>query len=799
MKRLRILSRTGRGHVLMLLLLCCTKVLAGTDYYCDFSENGIYYLYIKGTTDEVAVSYDNYETGKYGGNYTNYSGYITVPSTVTHEGKTYTVTAVSDHAFQECSVTQVVLPNTIKSIGLSAFLDCYQLTYINLPQTITSIGNNAFNGCTALGTISLPSGIKTIGDNTFASCKSLTTITIPDGVTSIGSSAFQGCSNLSTISIPSSVESVGSSAFYGTAWYNNQPDGVIYIGDIVYLYKGTMPVDTHINLKDGTKRISTNAFASCANLTSITIPQSLRIIDSYAFSQCSGLTSITLPDDVTTIGTSAFSYCTSLTTFCIPNHLTYINSYMFTGCSSLASITIPSSVTTIGSSAFEGTLWYNNQPDGLVYAGNIAYKYKGTMPADTHIDLKEGTRSISYYAFQSCTNLVSIKIPNSVTKIENYAFDGCSGLKKVIVPDIAAWCNINMGNNTSNPLYYATHLYADENTEITDLAIPDGVTRIGYNTFINCIALTSVKLPKSLTEIGNYAFAGCRLTSLTVEATDPLPLSTTAITPNWVYVNTGDCGVKLFVPLGCKSSYENAEVWKTFREIVEYILPTDVSSLTDAIYANTVTTLKGKTVPLTVNLKNAQTTNGYSFDLKLPEGVTLAKDNNDEYIYTLSNRHNGHAATINYREATGVYSCAVLSLNSKDIKDNEGAILTLMLNISDEMAEGDYAVQIQNAKYSLSSGETSVSMEEAISFLTIENYEKGDANGDGSVDIADAVCIVNHIVGKATPAFIEAAADANGDSVVDIADAVRIVNLIVGKIDALARKHDIDYTTPDPE
>ena len=77
----------------------------------------------------------------------------------------------------------------------------------------------------------------------------------------------------------------------------------------------------------------------------------------------------------------------------------------------------------------------------------------------------------------------------------------------------------------------------------------------------------------------------------------------------------------------------------------------------------------------------------------------------------------------------------------------------------------------------------------------IEDYLKGDANGDGSVDIADAVCIVNHIVGKATPAYMEAAADANGDSVVDIADAVRIVNLIVGKIDALARRTDM----ADPE
>jgi hypothetical protein len=87
-------------------------------------------------------------------------------------------------------------------------------------------------------------------------------------------------------------------------------------------------------------------------------------------------------------------------------------------------------------------------------------------------------------------------------------------------------------------------------------------------------------------------------------------------------------------------------------------------------------------------------------------------------------------------------------------------------------------------------------------FLLIEEkdfYIAGDVNDDSMVDIADAVCIVNHIVGKATPTFIEAAADVNNDGVIDIADAVRIVNLIVGKIDALAREHEVEWNLPEPE
>jgi len=188
-------------------------------------------------------------------------------------------------------------------------------------------------------------------------------------------------------------------------------------------------------------------------------------------------------------------------------------------------------------------------------------------------------------------------------------------------------------------------------------------------------------------------------------------------------------------------------------------------------------------------MKNAQATSAYSFDLVLPDGVTVDS-------YTLSSRHNGHAETMNRNEMTGIYSFAVLSLQSKEIKDNDGVIWTLKLNIADDVETGDYAVKIQNAKYSLTSGSTSVVLPEVTSLLTIEDYIKGDANGDSTVDIADAVCIVNHVVGKDAPTFVEASSDANGDGVVDIADAVRIVNLVVGKIETLAPKIEISLSEP---
>ena len=161
---------------------------------------------------------------------------------------------------------------------------------------------------------------------------------------------------------------------------------------------------------------------------------------------------------VTSIG-NAFFGCTGLTSVTICNSVTSIGKRVFYGCSGLASVTIGNSVTSIGEKAF----------------------YK-------------------------CSGLKSINIPNSVTSIGEEAFYYCNSLEKVIVKDIAAWCRIEFG---SNPLIKAGHLYSDENTEITDLVIPNSVTSIGESAFSHCSGLKSVTIPNSVTRIGSDAFSGC--------------------------------------------------------------------------------------------------------------------------------------------------------------------------------------------------------------------------------------------------------------------------------------------------
>ena len=244
-----------------------------------------------------------------------------------------------------------VIPESVTSIGESAFFDCIGLTSITIPESVTSIGESAFSGC-GLTSINIPESVTSIEEGAFSSCIGLTSVTIPESVTSIEEGTFEDCRRLPSITIPNSVTNIGESAFASCTSL------------------------TSITIPESVTNIGEDAFLSCYNLTFITIPNSVTSIGEGAFSGCR-LTSIVVAEDNDVfdsrnncnaiIEKSSNSLVVGCSTTIIPESVISIGESAFDGCYNLTSITIPESVTSIGKDAFHDC---SNLQEVLCYALN---------------------------------------------------------------------------------------------------------------------------------------------------------------------------------------------------------------------------------------------------------------------------------------------------------------------------------------------------------------------------------------------------------------------------------------------
>ena len=251
--------------------------------------------------------------------------------------------------------------------------------------------------------------------------------------------------------------------------------------------------------------------------TKIVFEHTITGIPAYGFSNITNIMEVYLPNSVTSIGYEAFKGCSSLTSITIPNSVTSIGTEAFYDCSSLKSITIPNSVTEIWRAAFDGTGIYNDESN---WENNVLYIDNCLICAKTSISgsytIKENTRLIAVGAFENCSSLTSITIPNSVTSIGNYAFSECHSLTSVNIPDgvtrIESW---------------AFHGCSS----LTSINIPNSVTSIEGTAFAYCQSLTSITIPNSVTSIGESAFySSGSLTSVTFQGT----------TEDWNNISKGD-------------------------------------------------------------------------------------------------------------------------------------------------------------------------------------------------------------------------------------------------------------------
>ena len=486
---------------------------------------------------------------------------------------------ITNMVFSYCSkLTEVVIPNSVSTIGMWAFHDC-ALSSINIPESVISIDVGAFDGLRNLKRVYIsdiaawcqidflnsgsssspgsnplcpggadlylngeivtdliiPQGITKIKDNAFYGAKSIQRVVIPDSVVEIGNSAFAECNSLSNVEISDNLTIIGTSAFNWCDNLNfNEFNNAYYIGSnsnpYHILYKAKSKDITTCVIRNNTAVIAGGAFEDCTNIETIEIQNSIVSICTAAFSGCTKLENIFFEDvsKLTVIDDSAFYNCSALTDITIPVSVTSIGKYAFYNCTGLKNIIIPEGVTSIGYEAFYNcsALTDITIPGSVTSIGNYAF-YNCTSLKN--IAIPEGLTSISGGMFYNCSALTDITIPASVTSIGASAFSGCTGLKNIIIPEGVTSISGSMFYNCSaltditipaSVTSIGSSAFSDC-TGLKNIIIPEGVTSIGYAAFRNCSALTGITIPGSVTSIDRFAFSGCTsLTSVTFENPD---------------------------------------------------------------------------------------------------------------------------------------------------------------------------------------------------------------------------------------------------------------------------------------
>lgn len=260
----------------------------------------------------------------------------------------------------------------------------------------------------------------------FMGCHKLKEVNIPESVTKIGGWAFEYCTSLSSVNIPLSIESIGQGAFNNTPALEMQ-NGIQYVGNA--LLKCEDASLSHVDVRNGTTIIASNAFKDCTNLKSVALPNGLASIASGAFWNCTELTEIKLPNTLKNIGSSAFSGCTKLNNVIVPNQVTKLKGSTFHECTNLSKISLPDTLTQIYRDDFDSTGITMNQ-NGIKYAD------KWIVDCDTNVTsvtIRPDTKGIGYGAFEQCQSLVEVNLPDNVSVVGEDVFYGCNILKKVTV------------------------------------------------------------------------------------------------------------------------------------------------------------------------------------------------------------------------------------------------------------------------------------------------------------------------------------------------------------------------------
>ena len=295
------------------ILMIATQAWAYSFSAVASSGQTLYYnitsAMIPGMPQTVAVTYPGTSSSDPYSGYTKPIGNLTIPSTVSYNGTTYTVAEIGDYAFLSCTnlMGSLSLPNTITRIGHYAFNGCTGFTgVLTLPDGITIIGTYAFQNCHFTGALLLPAALTEVSNWSFAGCTGFTSVTFPNNINRIGNHAFDNCDGLTgVLNIPDAVTSIGWRAFYDCDHITSVNTGngvqIIYYG--AFCHCGAL---TSLVIGDNVHRIYDFAFYGCNYLTTVTLGQSLEHLDYSVFEGCTSLAAITMRRNTPPITTNSY-------------------------------------------------------------------------------------------------------------------------------------------------------------------------------------------------------------------------------------------------------------------------------------------------------------------------------------------------------------------------------------------------------------------------------------------------------------------------------------------------------------
>ncbi len=505
--------------------------------------------------------------------YTDNSDTVTVPETVTVDGKEYTVAQIDEMLFKyKNGIKSVMLPSTVRIIESNAFYGCSSLASFKVPENITEIQEGTFYGCTSLSGIDFPEKLKKIGSNAFKSCSSLRSAVIPDGVTEIGDSAFAYCDKLSSVKLPSSltslegyvfsncssleaidipenVKKIDTDAFSGCKLSGitiNNPEAEIVSSD-----DKVLPVD----IIYGHKNSSAQKYAEENNIAFLavedryilrelleknpdlldkytdkdgvlTVPEKITsdgkeyIINSFSLPEKyrnTAVKTIVFPPSAAFIDADAYSCLPDLEVIELAEGWTELNGVLFSHSNTADRIKLPSTLKSISGFAFANCTGLRtiNIPEGIEKINENTFR--GCTDLES-IELPESMKVIGENAFSNCGRLKTFTIPDGVEEICDSAFAGCSSLESLVFPDSVK----NIGNGIVDGDIGLKVLRFPESTEnfgtnkiseckqLKELKLPEGLLSIGRELTGNLPYLETLILPDGIVSVDSYAFENCK-------------------------------------------------------------------------------------------------------------------------------------------------------------------------------------------------------------------------------------------------------------------------------------------------